>query len=331
MIAASRFHDITFYSYTKSLPYWAKGMKSGIIPSNYKLIASYGGTQDATIAQEGLKFAAVCFSEEEAKLFPSLSVQEFVDEKDEKDGKMKKIKNPKYDMLNRSFPLTGERITVDGKEVHLRSYSYKDFNGTWVTKTGIPICEDIDAEFEEDGDIDKFNKNGSDFPAYGTDIPFALLLHGTQPSGSVAATSISKINKDAQDLQHKQRVDFFVNKHNMKDLDANIEVKIRNFVVTNMESEQKSRRPSFDGKHIDLTAKKKKLINLIAKYLYNKSVNLPITSKVTNPKLSAPFLPEAYEKFDDRIDAVKKWAEGIDIESVPDEEFADDYGDDEAA
>ncbi len=53
-----------FYGYTKSLPFYVKRIKS--IPSNLRLVASYGGKFDYLIKKHNLRFAKVVFSVEEA-------------------------------------------------------------------------------------------------------------------------------------------------------------------------------------------------------------------------------------------------------------------------
>lgn len=57
--------NITFYAYTKSIPYWIN--RIGEIPHNLVLTASYGGNFDSLIDQYNLRSAKVVFSEEEAK------------------------------------------------------------------------------------------------------------------------------------------------------------------------------------------------------------------------------------------------------------------------
>lgn len=57
--------DVIFYAYTKSLRYWTLRLKE--IPDNFRLTASYGGSEDELIAQHGLRYAKVVFSEKEAK------------------------------------------------------------------------------------------------------------------------------------------------------------------------------------------------------------------------------------------------------------------------
>lgn len=57
--------DITFYAYTKSLPFWVKRLDR--IPSNLHLTASYGGHRDELIAKHNLRFSKVVFSKTEAK------------------------------------------------------------------------------------------------------------------------------------------------------------------------------------------------------------------------------------------------------------------------
>jgi len=61
---AKRFPAQVFYAYTKSLPLWVARL--GQIPSNLRLVASYGGKWDHLIAEHNLKFAKVCFTEKEA-------------------------------------------------------------------------------------------------------------------------------------------------------------------------------------------------------------------------------------------------------------------------
>lgn len=56
---------IIFYGYTKALPYLVKYKK--VIPSNFRLTASKGGTHDHLIKKHNLKFAEVVFSESEAQ------------------------------------------------------------------------------------------------------------------------------------------------------------------------------------------------------------------------------------------------------------------------
>ena len=56
--------DILFYAYTKSLPFWIK--RKYDIPSNFKLIASYGGKFDDMISKHDLQYAVVVKSKDEA-------------------------------------------------------------------------------------------------------------------------------------------------------------------------------------------------------------------------------------------------------------------------
>jgi hypothetical protein len=53
-----------FYAYTKSLKFWAA--RYGEIPSNFRLVASYGGTHDHLIKQFDLPHAIVVFHPDEA-------------------------------------------------------------------------------------------------------------------------------------------------------------------------------------------------------------------------------------------------------------------------
>ena len=55
---------VTFYGYTKALPFWVKYMK--YIPNNFRFTASKGGTHDHLIEEHGLRSAEVVFSPEEA-------------------------------------------------------------------------------------------------------------------------------------------------------------------------------------------------------------------------------------------------------------------------
>ncbi len=75
-LAANERRDTVFYAYTKSLSYWVELRKNfssspclvhDMLP-NFRLTASYGGSQDKLIAQHGLRFAKVVFSEKEAEL-----------------------------------------------------------------------------------------------------------------------------------------------------------------------------------------------------------------------------------------------------------------------
>jgi len=58
--------DVTFYAYTKSLPYWVDTPFS--IPENFKLIASRGGRADKLINQYNLREAVIVMSLEEADM-----------------------------------------------------------------------------------------------------------------------------------------------------------------------------------------------------------------------------------------------------------------------
>ena len=53
------------YGYTKALPYWVKRLH--LIPPNFKLVASRGGTHDNLIEMFGLRSVRVVLSEREAK------------------------------------------------------------------------------------------------------------------------------------------------------------------------------------------------------------------------------------------------------------------------
>jgi hypothetical protein len=66
MKVAESMPEVTFYAYTKSLPFLVKGMKNNIIPDNFKFTASYGGKFDHMIEEYDLKNAKVVLSEEEA-------------------------------------------------------------------------------------------------------------------------------------------------------------------------------------------------------------------------------------------------------------------------
>jgi len=58
--------NVTFYAYTKSLPYWIN--TSLPIPENFKLIASRGGRADNLINQYNLREAVIVLSLEEADM-----------------------------------------------------------------------------------------------------------------------------------------------------------------------------------------------------------------------------------------------------------------------
>lgn len=64
---AKKIPDITFYSYTKSIPYLIENLP---LPNNFIVTVSKGGSQDDLIDKFGLKFSVVVFSEEEAANYP---------------------------------------------------------------------------------------------------------------------------------------------------------------------------------------------------------------------------------------------------------------------
>ena len=64
---ASRFNDVLFYAYTKSLPYWVDNLE--VIPDNMVLTASRGGRRDDLIEAHNLRSVRVVYSESEAKAF----------------------------------------------------------------------------------------------------------------------------------------------------------------------------------------------------------------------------------------------------------------------
>jgi len=65
LMVARQFPERTFYAYTKALPFWVNRLT--VIPSNFKLVASYGGTHDILIPSYGLKSCRVVASEAEAE------------------------------------------------------------------------------------------------------------------------------------------------------------------------------------------------------------------------------------------------------------------------
>lgn len=58
---------IKFWAYTKSIRYWVERLNA--VPSNLTLQASYGGRDDALIAEYGLKYVRVVASRHEAESF----------------------------------------------------------------------------------------------------------------------------------------------------------------------------------------------------------------------------------------------------------------------
>ena len=64
LLVARNNPDLTFYGYTKALPFWVKRLNE--IPANMKLVASRGGSADNLISMFGLRSAKVVFSEAEA-------------------------------------------------------------------------------------------------------------------------------------------------------------------------------------------------------------------------------------------------------------------------
>lgn len=59
MNVARNYTDKNFYAYTKCLRWWAIGKAADIIPSNFILTASYGGTQDSFANAFGLRHCVV--------------------------------------------------------------------------------------------------------------------------------------------------------------------------------------------------------------------------------------------------------------------------------
>jgi hypothetical protein len=114
MDVARKLPQVTFYTYTKSLPFWVKRLKT--VPKNFKLTASRGGKHDDLIQKHGLKTAEVVMDPEEA------------------------------------------------------------------TAKGLPIDHD-------------------DSLAHSGDKDFALLIHGSQPKGSVASKAVQKLKKYAHMLR----------------------------------------------------------------------------------------------------------------------------------
>ena len=65
LLVARNHPEWIIYGYTKALPYWVRRL--GDIPSNFKLVASYGGTHDELIGMFKLRHARVVLSEREAR------------------------------------------------------------------------------------------------------------------------------------------------------------------------------------------------------------------------------------------------------------------------
>ena len=65
MNVAKLFPSIIFYGYTKRVGLLVKFRN--VLPSNFRFVASWGGTEDALIEKHGIKSARVVFSEAEAE------------------------------------------------------------------------------------------------------------------------------------------------------------------------------------------------------------------------------------------------------------------------
>ena len=63
---ARRFPKTLFYAYTKELRYWVARLN--VIPSNVKLVASYGGKWDSLIEKHNLRSVKIVLSEQEAEV-----------------------------------------------------------------------------------------------------------------------------------------------------------------------------------------------------------------------------------------------------------------------
>lgn len=68
MKVAQAWDDVTFYAYTKSLDLWTTHLN--LVPSNFILTASFGGTHDALIQKHGLKSVTVYKHPEDAGDLP---------------------------------------------------------------------------------------------------------------------------------------------------------------------------------------------------------------------------------------------------------------------
>jgi hypothetical protein len=64
LLVAKHNPGLIFYGYTKALPFWIRRLNE--IPSNFKIVASRGGTHDNLITMFGLRSVKVVFSDEEA-------------------------------------------------------------------------------------------------------------------------------------------------------------------------------------------------------------------------------------------------------------------------
>ena len=65
MLVAKNFPLVTFYAYTKSIPYWVANLD--LVPDNFILNGSRGGRADSMLDEYELKVAEVVFSLEEAE------------------------------------------------------------------------------------------------------------------------------------------------------------------------------------------------------------------------------------------------------------------------
>jgi len=65
--AARLYDDVLFYCYTKSLRHWVVARDTGLIPENFRIVASFGGTQDHLIEEHNLVYAKVVYHPDEAK------------------------------------------------------------------------------------------------------------------------------------------------------------------------------------------------------------------------------------------------------------------------
>jgi hypothetical protein len=72
MVVAITMPEITFYAYTKALPFWVARL--GNIPSNMHLVASRGGKFDHLISEYKLRNVRVVFSESQASKFWRLAI-----------------------------------------------------------------------------------------------------------------------------------------------------------------------------------------------------------------------------------------------------------------
>jgi hypothetical protein len=178
--------------------------------------------------------------------------------------------------------LTLQTFGPDREEVQTE---YLEASGAVVQIKGLPICEEDDA------------------PAYNSEVPFALLLHGVQPKGSPAATAIAGIKNSIKNETLAKRVSHFIAQGDSA-LIARIKVPVYLAAYSNIKESTKDKEPQVLKKSKDRRLVKTK--NIIAVILFKGANKLGEDDKVATSK-AKEFKPQAEEYFNELYPVAEKY------------------------